>query len=309
MINIQENINLSNYTTFRIGGPARYFTQATTSDELREAIEFAKNHSLDFFILGGGSNILISDAGFKGLVIKIKLGGIKIENESLEVEAGIPLAKIVRVSIENGLTGLEWATGIPGTLGGAVRGNAGAYGGEMKDIVNSVKILDANEMKIKILQNKECDYRYRESMFKNSPNLIIISAVLSLKKGNKDEAQKKSQEIIAGRAKKLPQGAPSAGSFFINPVVKNEKLIREFEEEKGVKSKESKLPAGWLIEKADLKGKKVGGAIVNDMQANYILNTGKAKAEDVVILASLIKQKIRVKYGVQLKEEVQFVGF
>lgn len=309
MIKVQEDVPLAPLTTFRIGGPARYFTEVNSEEELREALQFAKDKQLEFFILGGGSNLLVSDKGFSGLMIKMRLGGIKIENDALEAESGVPLAKVVRDSIENSLTGMEWATGIPGTLGGAIRGNAGAYGGEMKNALESVKVLDAETMDIKVFKNTECDFQYRHSMFKNSPKLIILSARLKLKRGTKEESQKKAQEIISQRIKNLPQGVPSAGSFFINPVVKNEQLIKEFEEEKGVKTKNGKLPAGWLIEKADLKGKKVGDAVVNDMQANYILNGGNAKAEDVVILTSLIKQKIRVKYGVQLKEEVQFVGF
>jgi len=309
MIDIQKNVPLGPLTTFRIGGPAKYFAEVRTVEELKEALKYAKKNQLEFFVLGGGSNVLVSDAGFFGLVIKNKLCCTKIEDETMEVDAGVFLAKVVRDSIENGLTGLEWASGIPGTFGGAIRGNAGAYGGEIKDILESVNVLDTEKMEIKTCQKAECDFRYRHSMFKNSPKLIIISAVLKLRKGDKGEAQQKAQEIISQRMKKLPQGAPSAGSFFINPVVKNEKLIKEFEEEKGVKSRESKLPAGWLIEKVDLKGKRVGGAMVNQIQANYILNAGNATAEDVVILSSLVKQKVRVKLGVQLKEEVQFVGF
>ncbi|HEX7586333.1 MAG TPA: UDP-N-acetylmuramate dehydrogenase [Patescibacteria group bacterium] len=309
MINIQQNIPLSKYTTFRIGGPAKHFVEVATIDELKEALDFAKKNNLDFFVLGGGSNILVSDAGFSGLVIKIKLNDIKLEGKKMEIGTGVFLAKAVRDSIENNFSGMEWATGIPGTLGGAVRGNAGAYGGEIKDMVESVKVLDTEKMEIKIFQNAECDFRYRHSMFKHSPKLVIVSAVLKLKKGNKENVQKKAQEIIAQRIKKLPQGAPSAGSFFINPVVTNEKLIKEFEEEKGVKSKAGKVPAGWLIEKADLKGKNIGGAVVNEIQTNYILNTGNATAEDVVMLASFIKQQVRDKFGVELMEEVQFIGF
>ena len=309
MLNIQENIPLAKYTTFRIGGPAKYFVEVSSEEELVETLVYTRKKGLEFFILGGGSNVLVSDAGFPGLVIKNKLCRTKIEGETMEIDGGVFLAKVVRDSAENNLTGMEWASGIPGTFGGAVRGNAGAYGGEIKDVLESVKVLDTEKMEIKVCAKSECDFHYRHSMFKFSPKLIIISAVLKLQEGDKKEIQKKTQEIISARIKKLPQGTPSAGSFFINPVVKNEALIKEFEEDKGVKSKAGKLPAGWLIEKADLKGKKVGGAIVNEMQANYILNTGNATAEDVVILASLIKQKVRVKFGVQLKEEVQFVGF
>lgn len=309
MLDIQKDVPLAKYTTFRIGGPAKYFVEVKTLEEMKDALEYAKKNNLEFFVLGGGSNLLVSDAGFPGLVIKNKMCCTAVDGEKMEVDSGVFLAKVVRDSMENNLSGLEWASGIPGTFGGAVRGNAGAYGGETKDILESVKVLDTEKMEVRTCQKEECDFRYRHSMFKSSPQLVIISAVMKLQKGNKEECQKKAQEIIAQRMKKLPQGAPSAGSFFINPVVQNEKLIKEFEEEKGVKSREGKLPAGWLIEKVDLKGKKIGGAMVNDMQANYILNTGAATAEDVVMLSSFVKQQVRDKLGVQLKEEVQFIGF
>jgi len=309
MINIQENILLAKYTTFRIGGPAKYFVEASSKAELMKALEYAKKNNLEFFVMGGGSNLLVSDKGFNGLAIKIKLNDIKIEEEKMEIGAGVFLAKVVRDSIEAGLAGMEWASGIPGTLGGAIRGNAGAYGGETKDVLESVRVLDTENMETKIYTKSECNFRYRHSMFKDNSKLIIVSAVLKLQKGNKEEIQKKMQEIISERIKKLPQGAPSAGSFFINPIVQNENLIKEFEEEKNAKSKDGKLPAGWLIEKTDLKGKKIGGAIVNETQANYILNTGNATAEDVIILSSFVKQQVRDKFGVELKEEVQFVGF
>lgn len=309
MLNIQENIPLAKYTTFRIGGLAKYFVEVKNLEELEDALLYAKEKKLDFFVLGGGSNILVSDNGFSGLVIKLKINEFKVKGEKMEIGAGVYLAKVVRDAGEQELAGMEWAMGIPGTLGGAVRGNAGAYGGEIKDVLETVKVFDTEKMKLEIFQNADCDFHYRQSMFKQKPQLVVISAVLKLKKGNNDEIQKKMQEIIIGRMKKLPQNAPSAGSFFVNPVVNNKKLIQEFEEEKGVKSKAGKLPAGWLIEKVDLKGKKVGGAMVNENQTNYIVNTGSATAEDVMILSSLIKQKVRVKLGVQLNEEVQFIGF
>jgi UDP-N-acetylmuramate dehydrogenase len=309
MFNIQKNVPLAQFTTLRIGGPAEYFTEVSSLDELKEALAYAKNNGLDFFMLGGGANVLVSDSGFSGLVIKMNSGNIRITELILEADAGAALSKVVRQAAEKGLAGMEWASGIPGTFGGAIRGNAGAYGGEIKDILESVKVLDTETMEIKACQNHECDFRYRHSMFKSNPKLIIVSAALRLQKGNKEESLKKSEEIIGLRLKKLPQGAPSAGSFFINPVVSDEKLKKEFEEEKGTKSKEGKLPAGWLIEKAGLKGKKIGGAMVNELQANYIINTGNARAEDIVMLSSFIKQQVRDKFGVQLQEEVQFVGF
>jgi UDP-N-acetylmuramate dehydrogenase len=217
------------------------------------------------------------------------------------------LAKVVREAAENGLSGVEWASGVPGTFGGAVRGNAGAYGGETKDVLVEIAALDVNSLEIKKMGVEECEYGYRKSIFKQSPHLIILSATIKLTKGNKQEIQERGQEIIAGRIAKQPKGG-SAGSFFVNPAVNNDKLIQEFEEEKGVKSKERKVPAGWLIERAGLKGKQIGGAMVSDIHPNYIMNTGTATAEDVVMLVSFVKERIRTEFDVQLKEEVQYLG-
>lgn len=311
MLNIQKNISLALHTTFRIGGLAKYFVEVNSETELLEAIKYAKDNNLEFFILGGGSNLLVSDNGFDGIVIKCRIKNYEIQITSGVIKAGsgVFLSKTVKDSIENSLTGMEWAFGIPGTIGGAIRGNAGAFGGEMAEVVESVKVFDANDSEIKIFNKNDCVYTYRNSIFKQNRNLIILSAVLNLAAGNKDESQKKSQEIIRQRIAKQPQGMASAGSFFVNPVVDNSKLIAEFEQERGIKSKGNKIPAGWLIEKADLKGKKMGGAMISDIHPNYIVNTGLATAEDVIMLTSFIKQQVRDKFGIELKEEVQYLGF
>ncbi|OGI17647.1 MAG: UDP-N-acetylenolpyruvoylglucosamine reductase [Candidatus Moranbacteria bacterium RIFCSPHIGHO2_02_FULL_40_12b] len=309
MIKLEKNISLSNYTTFRIGGPAKFFIEVKNEEELLEALDYAKKNNLDFFILGGGSNLLVSDKGFDGLVIKMHNSSFLIHNSSLECGAGVPLAKAVRESVNSGLTGLEWAAGIPGTVGGAVRGNAGAFGGNASDVVKKVSVLNTEELGIKNYELSDCNFKYRDSVFKQNKNLIILSAVFKLQKGNKEEGRKKIQEIIKKRISVQPQGMPSAGSFFVNPVVNNPKIIEEFEKETGKKSKESKVPAPWLIEQADLKGRQIGGAKVSEKHANYIVNTGNATAEDVIMLASIIKQQVRDKFGVELKEEVQYLGF
>lgn len=308
MLNIQESVPMDKQTTFRVGGPARFFVEVKDVEELKEALRYAAENKLEFFILGGGSNLLVSDKGFDGLVIKIKFSEVQVMDEMIEIGAGVPLAKVVRTAAEAGLAGMEWASGIPGTFGGAVRGNAGAFGGETKDVLESVQVLNAENLEIIECTQDECEYGYRSSKFKHNPHFVILSGRIRLKKGDAAEIQKKGQEIIAGRVAKQPQGG-SAGSFFINPVVDKDELIAEFEKEKGVKSKEHKVPAGWLIEKADLKGKRIGGAQVSDIHPNYILNVDKATAEDVIILSSFIKQQIRDKFGVQLREEVQFLGF
>jgi len=334
MIKIQQNISLAPYTTFKIGGPARFFCEVKSEDELMEALNYARNNKLEFFILGGGSNILVSDDGFKGLVIKIKnqISKCKMTMQSekclVECWAGENLANLVKFSAENNLSGLEWAAGIPGTIGGAARGNAGAFGLCMADAVESVKIFNASDnsniiydenqkskiknqnynSKLKIIDNKNCKFGYRTSTFKESNNLIITSVILRLQKGDKAEIEAKAKENIKKRVEKQPKGF-SAGSFFKNPAVKNEEIRRQFETDTGLKCKDDKIPAGWLIEEIGFLGKKVGRVQVSENHGNFVINLGGGKAEDVVILASLIKQKVREKFHIQLIEEVQFVGF
>ncbi len=316
MLEIKENISLANYTAFRIGGPAKYFAEVCSEEELIGALQYAKNNNLEFFILGGGSNLLVSDKGFSGLVIKLRVAGYRLRDNFIEAGAGVPLVKIVQESAKHGLTGLEWAAGIPGTIGGAVRGNAGAFGFSMKDVVQGARVLKIPNSKSQIpnksqIQNYKlqyCEFGYRNSLFKEDLNLIILSITLKLNSGNKDEIQNKIKAIIKKRKLKHPT-ENSAGSFFKNTVVENKKLAEEFERDQGIKCKDNKIPAGWLIEQAGLRGKKIGGAMVSEKHANFIVNTGGATAEDVIILASFIKQQVRDKFRIELQEEVQLIGF
>ena len=327
-MNIQKNIPLAPYTTFKIGGPARFFCEAKNENEILEALEFAKEKNLPVFVLGGGSNVLVSDKGFDGLTIKISNFKFQISNFTVECSAGVALGKAVSESVKAGLTGLEWAAGIPGTIGGAVRGNAGAHGGCMADSVEGVRVLKisniqypisnkisnfkfqiSNQDQILNFKSRDCKFGYRDSVFKHNPNLIILSVELKLKKGDIAESEKKVQEILAKRKEKQPMEFPSSGSFFKNPIAKDKKLIRQFETDTGQKIRDNKIPAPWLIEEVGLKGKKIGGAMVSEKHANFIVNTGDATAEDVIVLAAIIKTKVRNKFGIQLQEEVQMVGF
>ena len=302
MISIQKNIPLAPLTTFKIGGPAKFFVEAKNEAELLEALDFANKNSLEIFMLGGGSNILFSDKGFSGLVIKMQ------ESKEDRYWAGNSLAGLVSFFKENSFTGLEWAVGIPGTIGGAVRGNAGAYGGQMADNIESVQVLNLENKKIINYSCADCQFAYRNSIFKKKKELIILSVRLRFEKGEQEEIERKTREIIAKRTAALPKGF-SAGSFFQNPIVLNEEVIARFEKETGAKAREGKVPAGWLIDAVGLGEKKIGGVMVSEVHANFIVNTGNAKAEDVVMLASLIKQKVRHEFSVQLKEEIMYAGF
>ncbi len=306
-IKIQKNILLSKYTSFKIGGAAKYFCVVENNDEIKEALEFAGKNGLKVFVLGGGSNLLISDEGFDGLVIKIQDTKYEIQtNNEIFVGSGLSLAKLVSESVKNNLTGLEMMAGIPGTVGGAVVNNAGAFGKCIGDVVESVEILETGK-----LNSKECDFSYRSSIFKEEKKYIILNAVLKLEKGNEAESRKMILEILKSRKEKQPLEYPSAGSVFKNPVVDDNhlaKLKKEFPELNKI-VKNNTIPAGWLIEELGFKGKKIGGVMISEKHCNFIVNTGNAKAEDVVILISLIKQKVRNNFGIQLKEEIEYVGF
>lgn len=312
MLIIKENVKLAPYTSFKIGGEARYFTEVKNENELQEALQYALKNKLDFFVLGGGSNVLVSDYGFNGLIIKISSEniGIKIKKCYVKYFTGNNLSEAVNFARDNSLVGLEWAAGIPGTIGGAVRGNAGAFGGDMKSVINKVECFCIDgKLEKKSFSAKDCKFEYRNSLFKQSHNLIIASVILKLKEGKKEEIQNKMKEIILQRKEKNPKEAKNAGSFFVNPIVNKEWLLKEFEKDSGKKASNNVIPAGWLIQEAGMIGKKIGGAAVSEKHSNFIVNVDNATAEDVIMLASIIKQKVRTKFGVQLVEEVKFLGF
>lgn len=224
MISIKENVILAPYTSFKIGGPAKYFVEAQNRDEISEAIKYAAEKKLPYFILGGGSNILVSDKGFDGLAIRIKADKISVDEKQklIEIDSGASLASLVKQATESNLSGMEWAAGIPGTLGGAVRGNARAFGGDMASVVESVEFLDVSHMQIKNFKKEQCEFNYWGSIFKKDPNLIVLSAKIKLQSGSKEEIAQKNREIINKRIAAQPQRNPSAGSFFLNPVVADE---------------------------------------------------------------------------------------
>jgi len=286
---IRKNILLKNYTTFKIGGPAQYFFIAKTKKDIVLSIKLAKKLKLPFFILGGGSNLLVSDKGFKGLVIKIQNTKYKIQNTKIHAEAGTPLAQLVNASVRSGLTGLEWAIGIPGTIGGAIYGNAGWPSNKknISSVVESVKVLQVSSSKSQVAsyRNEDCQFGYRESVFKKNKNLVILSTVLKFKKRNKEHIKREIFEILNKRKNKIPIGF-SAGSVFKNP---------------------SDFPAGELIEKCGLKGKMIGNAEISEKHANFIINLGDAKAKDVKKLINLAKKSVKNKFGIILKEEIQYL--
>lgn len=309
MLDIQEKKPLALLTSFGIGGQADYYIEVGNVDELKEALNFAKQKNLEHFVLAGGSNLLISDAGFRGVIVRPKMNKFSLQDEKLEVEAGVPLIKAINFAAENGLSGMEKMAGIPGAVGGAIRGNAGAYGREIGSLVESVTFYDCMQNELKTFSNEQCKFAYRTSVFKQNKNLIIVSAVLQLQKGNIEEIREQIKQTIATRVNKGLGVGKSAGSYFMNPMVENAKLLEDFEKETGAPSRGGVLPAGWIIDQLGLRGKQIGGAQISEKHANYIINTGNATASDVVMLASFVKQQVRDQFGVQLQEEVGYLGF
>lgn len=310
ILGIQKNILLKNYTTFQVGGQAKYFLKVETKDELIKVIQAVKKINLPFFILGGGSNLLVSDKGYGGLIIKFQVSSFKFQDNEAYVGAGALLGNLVKTSADKGLSGLEWAAGIPGTLGGAIRGNAGAFEKSITDVIQEVEVLDVKDLKIKKLKNKDCNFGYRESVFKYNSNLIILSAILRLKKRRQQDIQKKIQEYLDYRKTNHPLNFPSAGSVFKNPKIKivDLKLLKEFPEIKNFNKKKI-IPVGFLIEKSGLKGKKIGNVQISEKHCNFIINLGKGKAEDVKKLINLAKAKVKDKFKINLEEEIYYLGF
>ncbi len=309
---IKKNISLATYSSFKIGGPARYFCVVENIDEIKEALKFAMDKNIKYFVLGAGSNLIFSDKGFEGLVMKLQVTSYKLQkNRELFVGAGLSLAKLLSESIANNLSGLEWVAGIPGTVGGAICNNSGAYGKSIADNLKEVEVLEIRKLEIRKLGNSECKFSYRDSIFKKEKKHVIISAVFSLEKGDQEESKKIVLERIKDRAAKQPLGYPSAGSIFKNPKVDDkylEKIFIEYPELKEV-VKNNTIPVWWFIDVLGLKGKKIGGVMISEKHGNFIINTGGGKAEDIVILISLIKQKVRDNFNIQLKEEIEYVGF
>ena len=303
----KENTLLREYTTFKIGGRARYFFMAKEKEELIKALKVAKKYKLPLFILGAGSNVLISGQWLRGLVIKIQDKKYKINGQRIFAEAGLPLAVLVKESIKRGLSGFEWAAGIPGTVGGATRGNAGAFGKSMKDIIEAVEFFNLNNFKISKIKNKKCKFNYRESIFKEKNNFIILSVYLELKKSSKKIVKEKVRRFLAYRQNRHPR-QPSAGSIFKGVGVKElgKIFFKKFPETKKVFIKKG-IPAAFLIAQCKLEGKKIGKAQISEKHPNFIINLGGAKAGDVKKLINLTKKKVKNKFGILLEEEIQYL--
>lgn len=316
---IRENVVLAPYTTYKIGGPAKYFFEAKNAEEISEALKWCRAEKLPYFILGGGSNLLISDNGFNGMVIRVQSSGFRVQGNCVEAGAGVSIARLIQETKKRGLSGCEYLSGLPGTLGGAIFGNAGStrYGWEIGDLIVSVDLLFPND-RITRVKKSWFKFTYRYSRLKDflpTKRPIILNVKLRLKKDKKANIEKRIKEIALVRSQKIPWGF-SAGCVFKNVEVKDlkgtaRKVLKILPANilKGRKEKDFKIPAAWLIEQCGLKGKTIGGAEISEKHANFFLNRSLAKASDIKALVDLARARVKEKFDIILEDENILVGF
>jgi UDP-N-acetylmuramate dehydrogenase len=277
---------LARHTSFGIGGPAEWFVAAETAADLRRWLDWGRERGLPITLLGHGSNVLVADAGVRGLVIVNRWGGVRVSGGKVQTGSGTPLSDLAYYAVSRGLAGLEWAVGIPGTVGGAVVGNAGAFGGYLGDVVRRVTVLGANDT-VRELTVAECGFGYRSSAFKAGIVAgTILDVELELRPGDPRELWAKAEEGNARREATQPR-EPSAGSVF---------------------KRTANHPAGWLIEQAGLKGTCQGDACISPVHANFIVNRGQATAADVRFLIELAQRRVREQFGEDLELEIERIG-
>jgi len=316
---LQKDVLLSPYTTYRVGGKAKYFANIENEESLIESLAWAKDNSLPVFILGGGSNILVSDDGFDGLVLKIQNVSKSIEEQDgkyiCTFGSGLSWSSALNFMLENKLTNLIDLTGIPGSVGGAVRGNAGIINKETSDGILEIKAIDYSDLDMpvtKTFSKEECNFGYRNSIFKQEKIIIWEVKFIDTKSEiSEEEIKNKVNEIISKRQNSQPYMYPSAGCVFKNPNLN--KFSQEFQEKKdfvNVFNRDHKeVPAGYLIELSGLKGYQVGGAQVSEKHGNFLINKENAKSIDIYELILHVKNAVRNNFGIELEEEIQLVGF
>lgn len=302
---VHANEPLSKHTNFKLGGPAAIFAVARHRQEIIRGIEVLRKENATFFVLGGGANVVFPDNGISGVVLQIRNDEFTVDEEYVEIGAGVNTGKAASLCLQAGLTGLEFIVGIYGTIGGAVRGNAGSFGTEMKNVVVSCDVLTESGT-VETWSHDRLRFGYRDSIAKHS-RTIILSARLKLTRGDAAAARKLIAEHSAYKREHQPLKFPSAGCMFKNYVLQahDDAARQAFPE--FVAS--GKIPAWALVTGAGFAGRRIGNIQISDQHANFFLNLGGGTADHVIMLASLVKQKVRERYAVQLQEEVQFIGF
>lgn len=305
---MQRDVPLKPRTTFHIGGPADYLQEVVDEDDVREALAEAQRYQLPAVVMAGGSNLLVSDEGVRGYVLQLVPGQFRIQSVLVHAQAGVSLFSLIQETAARGLGGWESLAGIPGSFGGAIRGNAGAFGVEIKDVLRAVRALHRETGEVRTFTPQRCRFEYRTSFFKRNPQWIILDAIVRLTAVEKSVAMEHVERTVAEREKRHLQNVRAAGSFFTNPSV-GDVLREQFEHEKGVEARGGRVPAGWLIEKAGMRGVCVGGACMSVQHANYLVNeSGEATARDVIALARSVVGKVAACSAVTLDPEVHMLG-
>lgn len=285
---VKYNEKMSKYTTMRVGGPCDCIVFPDEISKIKEVIDFCKNENITFFVIGNGSNLLVKDEGIHGVVIKLghRFGKIELDGEYILAYAGATMPTLSQLAKKNSLKGLEFACGIPGTIGGGVKMNAGAYGSQISDILYEVTYMDEKE-KIKTIKNKDCSFGYRKSIFTINPNYVILSAKFKLERGNIDEIENKMKENSLARKAKQPLEYPNFGSVFKRP---------------------EGYFVGKLVDDAGLRGYKIGGAQVSTKHTGFIVNVDNATCKDVLDLIGYVQTTVYNKFNVELIPEVIIIG-
>ncbi len=280
---------MSKHTSFKTGGNADVFVKIATEEELKYILQYAKNNEIPVTIIGNGTNLLVRDGGIRGIVIQLKINNIEVTNLEnkiiIKAGAGVSLARLANIAKDNNGTGLEFAIGIPGTLGGAIKMNAGAYGSEMQNVIKTTKYIDL-EGNIENIKNKDHQFEYRNSIFSKISG-IILESVIELPKGNTEEIEKQMKENMRARVEKQPVDKPSAGSTF---------------------KRGNGYITAKLIDECGLKGYQIGGAEVSTKHAGFVINARDATSKDILSLIEYIQEKVYEKFNIKIEPEVQVVG-
>jgi UDP-N-acetylmuramate dehydrogenase len=296
---------LARYTRFGIGGPADLYAETCSPEAFARAIHAARDTGMPVMVIGGGTNLIVSDAGFRGLVLRYRADRITADGAQVTADAGAVLQDLVDFANAHGLKGMETLAGIPGWVGAAVYGNAGAYGHSIAERVGSVRFFDGEQ--VRVFDNQECEFAYRESIFKRRKEWIIFSTVLALTPEDADALQKISADILKIRNEKFPPSMKCAGSIFKNF------LLRDLPAEVAAQVppqvvREGKVAAAWFLEQVGSKGLRRGGIQVADYHANLIYNAGEGTARELCALIADLKERVRARFGIAVEEEVQYVG-
>ena len=305
-LSVSQNAPLSRYTRFGIGGPAALLAETEDEEALVAAAKTARDSGTAFVVIGAGTNLIVSDAGFDGMVLRFTARRMEVADAEVTAEAGAQLQHLVEFTINRGLKGLETMTGIPGSVGAAVYGNAGAYGRSISESVRTVRFYDGRQ--IREFDNSQCEFRYRRSVFKSNKDWIILSAGLVMEKGDAAELRGTADDILEIRNKKFPPEMRCSGSVFKNLLLADLPPAVAGQTPASV-VREGKAPAAYFLEQVSAKGMRRGDIHVADTHANLIYNAGAGTAAEFRELIEELKSRVRDRFGLELEEEVQYIGF